>query len=313
MIHALLSAAIMAVVGLAMAGMMNDMWKETSNIQNKNNEIMLGQALRAQVSTPLLCSQSLVNKADFDPTSNLRDLRIKLNVADSDANAVQAGSVLPDWGVTVRRLQMRNITKAMDSLGGNTIYVGDLVMTARQNNGRQLEYKTKSLGKIFVKVGDATSQISACYGSDSPDSVAEYTCESLGGSFDPASHRCDLRRFLASLGGCPEGQMMKGFTSEGSLDCVNYKDSDGDGLADSGDAGDEDPRTSQCTYSYNPGCPLNGPPKPRPATGCCDATNTSSTCAYQYSTAQVCGGADGGPIATFNTETYQCNCARGGH
>lgn len=306
MVNALVSAGIMAIVGLAMAGLMSDMWKETSNIQNKSNEIMLGQALRAQVATPLLCAQSLVNKTGFNPGEGTRELAIRL-IPTEPSSTVQSGSVLPEWGVTVKKLQLINIIKALESFGGSTIYVGDMSMLAEQNNSRKFTYKAKSLGKVFVKVSDTTHEITDCYGSDSASSIAEYTCETLGGSFDTILQRCDLRKFLASLGYCPDTQVMKGFNAQGGLYCTNLSDTDGDGIPDNGDAGDTDPETYRCTYVHNPGCPLNGPPQPPRATGCCDQHKTGSTCTYQYSTPQICGGG-GGPTASFSTQTFNCTC-----
>ncbi|WP_374029635.1 hypothetical protein [Bdellovibrio bacteriovorus] len=222
-IQALMAAMLLGILGLAFAGLVKDMWLESQTLQSKSNELSLVQALRQQVSTPSLCNASFdVGNRNFNPASSSRNISVRLNSSNA-GSAVTQGATLQNWSLTVLSMRLENIAVAISSFAGETLYVGDMALQVQATSGRKNTYKEKTLGKLFLKVSDATNTIIGCFASEYGSGVASSACASLGGTYNQATSVCDMsslkQRLLASVGQCPEGETTTGFDSQGKMLC----------------------------------------------------------------------------------------------
>lgn len=222
-IQALVAAVLLGIMGLAFAGLVKDMWIESQTLQSKSNELSLVQALRQQISTPSLCNASFdIGNRSFNPANSSRNISVRLNSTVA-GSAVTQGATLQNWSLTILSMRLENIAVAISSFAGETLYVGDMALQVQATNGRKNSYKEKTLGKLFLKVADATNTITGCFASEYGSGVASSACASLGGTFNQATSVCDMsvvkQRLLASVGQCPSGETTTGFDSEGKMLC----------------------------------------------------------------------------------------------
>ncbi|WP_295900531.1 hypothetical protein [uncultured Bdellovibrio sp.] len=223
-VQALMGAMLLGILGLAFAGLVKDMWMENQTLQSKNDELTLAQVIRQQISTPSLCNASFeVGRRSFNPTATSRNISVRLNPTNP-ASVVAQGVTLQNWNLTVQSFSLNNITKAVASFAGETLYAGDLSLQAQATNGRKNIYKSKTLGKIFLRVDDATQTITSCFISEDGTGIASSACASLGGTFNETTSVCDIsnlkQRLLASVGQCPNGETMTGFDAQGKMLCA---------------------------------------------------------------------------------------------
>lgn len=239
LVQVLVAAGIMALIGMVMASVMSDMWKQSSSLQAKQNEMTFSDAVRQRLSTSALCRANLVNKTNFDPTVS-RSLEVLIQ---DGAPAVKTGSRPPHWNLEVERLDVQNINTAVTSIQGSTVYAGEVHFQGTSLTGSQMKYRNKSLGTIFLKVQDSSRTIVDCYFAESSDNLMENACRSMGGVMvgktcdlsavksDMAKEicieikgtwkngKCDVSSLFASMGSCPAGQAASGFTADGQLIC----------------------------------------------------------------------------------------------
>ncbi|WP_374074610.1 hypothetical protein [Bdellovibrio bacteriovorus] len=222
-IQALMAAMLLGILGLAFAGLVKDMWIESQTLQSKSNELSLAQAVRQQLSTPSLCNASFdVGNRSFNPAASSRNISVRLNPTVA-GSAVTQGATLQNWSLTVLSMSLENISVAVSSFAGETLYVGDMALQVQATNGRKNSYKEKTLGKLFLKVADATNTITGCFVGENGAGIASTACASLGGTFNSTTSVCDMsslkQRLLASVGQCPSGETTTGFDSQGKMLC----------------------------------------------------------------------------------------------
>lgn len=303
LVQVLMAAGIMALIGMVMASVMSDMWKQSSSLQAKQNERTFVESVKQRLSTSTLCRANLVNKTGFNPAGT-RDLEVTVQ---EGSPPVKAGSQLNSWNLEVERLYLAGINTAVASINGHTVYSGEVHFQGSALTGTQMKYRDKSLGSIFLKVQDASQTIVDCYFAESSDNIIENACRSMGGSMvgttcDLSTVRtniakeicqslkgawkdgaCDPSSLFASAGSCPAGQSASGFAGDGSLIC---------GKGTGGRI---------CEFKTD----SNSMSNPSAAKTCC-AAGEGSTCFTISQTNAGSGGGKGGGNTVSFTKLCQC-------
>lgn len=296
LLQVLLGAGLTAMIGMAMASLISDMWKQHSSLEAKRNEMTFAETLRQRLVTSTLCRANMVNKSNFSPSQD-RELQI---ILQDGAPAVHSGSRLDSWKILIERLYVTNLKTAISSVDGQTTYSGDIRFQGEELANSKMKYKEKFVGVLFFKVQDSSRDIVDCYLAESSDNVLENTCRSLGGRMvdstcDLSSLRkqicedmqglwtdgkCDYKTALSAAGTCPVGQSAAGFDAEGKVNC-------------------RPSAVRVCTFTAaNDGNPRN-------PTTCCTATESSS-CA-------VIGSSPGGGGDNYwgtRPTTQLCSCSQ---
>lgn len=220
MIQVLVGAALLGLLGIAFASLIKDMWIENKSLQNKSFEMTLAEILSAQLRNEVACIDHLKNLTNFDPTQK-RELQVEIEQPASGAEIIaSSGTQLAKWGLKVNALELNEIA-LVTNISGESTYSGNIDLQIESLTGRPMPYKEKSIGKLFLRVNNATRTIVGCYAVEDQQNIIESACLGLSGQM--VNGVCSLDRFrdsvLASIGNCTGGDVLVGVFSDGRKDC----------------------------------------------------------------------------------------------
>ncbi|MBX2986929.1 MAG: hypothetical protein KF802_03440 [Bdellovibrionaceae bacterium] len=217
LVNVMIATALIALMSMGLAGLLNNMSRETKSLGNKMNKINLAQDLRVILADSKTCTDTLGGQAyNRDPKG---ETPLVAQLPNSKIQ-VKDGVTLPEYGLQIKRFYASNPVSAGASVNGTPLYVGELMLEAQEmalapgEPGRQ--FKSSHAGMTYFELDPTGAKIQKCYALESGDDLLALACAKFNGLYNPTTRECDtLSKQLSTI--CTS---MGGTYNEGARSCV---------------------------------------------------------------------------------------------
>jgi len=208
LVEIMVAMGIGAVLMLAMAEMMTGMNKGQKNVALT----MDYNSLISTISLTLLNDQACKTSLLGQPFNASGDQPVVMQPPGSPE--IRTGAVVSGW--LINSLSLAN-NALVATLGTDKQYLATLTLRAQKQNAATsvgAASKAPAAFAVYVLV-DSSNRIKECY---SKDGTAVQACTAQGGTYTPgATPLCQM-----PARSCPNGQVLTGLNSDGSLQCAVF-------------------------------------------------------------------------------------------
>lgn len=166
LMEAVVATALLGIVTVLATTVMVNIASNRAPSQFANvelaNSIRLQLSRRSPLDPTTACTTNLVGR----PGAYTGTAPIAVQLAPGGA-VVRAGAALNDWHLNVQSLEVRNITSAGPTNGGNTLYFGDVVLATQSQDapGTSVQMREVAVARLAMEVQGGTNLVS-CYAND---------------------------------------------------------------------------------------------------------------------------------------------------
>lgn len=166
----IIGAALLSFSALVAATITSNQHKAAQVAASQASNVALIDAIRSQLTRASTCLPSLVTA----PVGFTGPSEIAVTLGTS--GTVRAGADLPAWKVGVQSLSMRNFSPAGTTVGGRTVVLGDVVLSAQSRDADSpFSFRQRVVVRLAMEVQGGAIQ--SCYASNSVEESIETFAE----------------------------------------------------------------------------------------------------------------------------------------